>query len=239
MEYVYLKETESTNKYAKELAKSGAKEFTVIIADKQTGGYGRMGRSFLSPDSSGLYMSIVLRPQISPEKSLYITTAAAVAISRAIEEISGKSTGIKWVNDIFIDGRKVCGILTEAGYKGNKLDYAVLGIGINIYSPRDGFPPEIKDIAGCIFDMPTDVRNDLANRIIDIFYSYYRDLEAKEFLPYYRDKNIVIGKYIEVIGADRSYAAKALSIDDEFHLIIKDKSNNITALDSGEISIRM
>ena len=239
MKYVYLKETESTNKYAKELAKKGYPEFTVVIADRQTGGYGRMGRSFHSPDSSGLYMSIVLRPDISPEKSLYITTAAAVSVSRAIEEISDKKTGIKWVNDIFIDSKKVCGILTESGFNGNTLDYAILGIGVNIYTPSEGFPDDIRAIAGSVFDKPTAIRDTLAKRIIEIFTKYYDNLEAKEFLAYYRSKSIVTGNEIRVIKADTSYTAKALLIDDEFRLIVRDENNNVTALDSGEISVRM
>ncbi|MBQ3183128.1 MAG: biotin--[Clostridia bacterium] len=239
MKYIYLKETESTNKYAKKLAKDGASEFTVVIADKQTGGYGRMGRSFHSPDTSGLYMSIILRPRISPEETLYITTAAAAAVSQAIEEISGKETGIKWVNDIFIDGKKVCGILTESGYSGNTLDYAILGIGVNIYTPTEGFPDDIRDIAGGIFDRPVDVRDILAKRITERFSDYYKELEAKNFLSYYRKKNIVTGKKIMIIKGENSYNAKALSIDDEFRLIVEDENKRITALDSGEISIRM
>ncbi len=240
MKYIYLKETESTNKYAKELAVNGAEEFTVVIANTQTGGYGRMGRTFHSPNTSGLYMSIILRPRISPEKALYITTAAAAAVSCAIEEISCKETGIKWVNDIFIDNKKVCGILTEATFSsGGILDYAILGIGVNIYTPKEGFPDDIKNIAGSIFDKPVDVRDSLANRIIDKFTYYYNNLEAKEFLSYYRDKNIITGKKVKVIKGDISYNAKALSIDDDFRLVVEDNNNNIIALDSGEISVRM
>ncbi len=239
MKYVYLTETESTNKYAKELAKAGADEFTVIIADKQTGGYGRMGRAFYSPDASGLYMSVILKPVIPPEKALYITTAAATAVSQAIEDISGTAAGIKWVNDIFIDNKKVCGILTEASCKGDKLNYAILGIGVNIYTPKTGFHPEIKDIAGSVFDTPVDIRDRLAEAIVERFYYYYKDLEEKNFLSYYRDKNIVTGKNIKVLKSEGSYNATALSIDEEFRLIVEDENKNITALDSGEISIRI
>ncbi len=238
--YIYLTETESTNKYTKELAKKGYPEFTVVIADKQSGGYGRMGRSFYSPESSGLYMSILLRPDIPADKALYITTAAAAAVSEAIEEVCGKVTGIKWVNDIFIDGKKVAGILTEAAFKQQgKLDYAILGIGVNVYSPDKGFPEELKDIAGSIYDHPADIRATLAGCITDKFIAYYRDLEAKEYLSYYREKSMVIGKEIKVLRATASYSAKAVSIDDEFRLTVQDDSGNITALDSGEISIRM
>lgn len=240
MKYIYLKETESTNKYAKELAKQGADEFTVVIADRQTAGYGRMGRSFHSPDSSGLYMSIILRPDISPEKSLYITTAAAVSVSRAIEEISGKKCGIKWVNDIYIDSKKVCGILTEAAFNGSDtLDYAILGIGVNIYTPQEGFPAEIKNIAGSIYSEPADIKKEFAERITVIFAEYYKDLEEKNFLDYYRENNIVTGKKIKVINGSTSYDAETIYIDDEFRLIVKDQNENTTALDSGEVSIRM
>ena len=242
MKYIYLKETESTNKYAKELAKNGADEFTVVIADSQSGGYGRMGRNFYSPNSSGLYMSIILRPDIPPEKCLYITTAAAVAVSHAIENIAKVKTAIKWVNDIFIGDKKVCGILTEAGFSGNNtLDYAILGIGLNIYTPKDGFPAEINDIAGCIFDSPkdTDVRDGLAESIVSYFKGFYGDLLSKPHLSSYREKNVVTSKKITVIHGTKSYEAQALDIDDEFRLIVKDNHNNITALDSGEISIRI
>ena len=240
MKYIYLKETESTNKYAKELAKVGAGEYTVVIADRQTGGYGRMGRAFYSPDSSGLYMSIILRPTIPPDKALYITTAAAASVCQAIEDISGRTCGIKWVNDIYIEDKKVCGILTEAAFKNaNTLEYAILGIGINIYTPNNGFPEDLKHIAGCIYNKPTDTKNALAERILDIFTEYYKNLEGKKFLQYYRDKDIVTGNNIKVIKQDISYNARAVSIDEEFRLIVEDDNQTITALDSGEISIRM
>ena len=221
------------------LAKQGYPELTVVIADKQTDGYGRMGRSFFSPESSGLYMSIILRPKISPDKALYITTAAAAAVSQAIEDICNKTTGIKWVNDVFIDNKKVCGILTEAGYSSDKLDYAILGIGVNIYTPPSGFPDDIKDIAGSVLDTPSDIKDSLINRIIQKFIGYYNNLEAKEFLSYYRQKSIVIGKTVNVIKQGSSYKARVISIDDEFRLVVEDEAKRSIALDSGEISIRM
>ena len=242
MNILYFKELESTNKYAKELAKNGESEFTVIIADSQSGGYGRMGRHFCSPEHSGLYMSIILRPRLKPEQSLYITTAAAVAVSEAIEKIAPVKTGIKWVNDIFIYGKKVCGILTEAGFSsGDTLDYAILGIGVNIYTPKDGFAAEIKDIAGSIFDSPKDtgIRDALAESIIGNFKAFYSDITNKPHLDKYRQRNIVTGKKIKVISANDVYTATAIGIDDDFRLTVKDANNNITALDSGEISIRM
>jgi Biotin/lipoate A/B protein ligase family. len=134
------------------MASKGACEGTVIIASEQTQGRGRMGRTFFSPPSTGLYMSVILRPQLSLEDSLLITTGTAVAVAKAIETLTQKGVQIKWVNDLFMDGKKVCGILTEASLnvENGGLDYAVVGIGINVCT-KD-FPNDLKDLAGSIFD---------------------------------------------------------------------------------------
>ncbi len=229
----------STNMHAKSVAKQGAPEGTVIIARSQTGGYGRMKRSFYSPCGSGLYMSLILRPKIVAKDALKITTAAAVAVSDSIELISGKKTGIKWVNDIFIGNRKVCGILTEAGFSaGETLDYAILGIGVNIYTPTKGFPNEIADIAGGIYtDEPEDnIINILCAEIINKFNYYYTE---NNFLDLYRSRSIVLGKKVTVCKGNESYTANVVGIDDDLRLLVKDKNENIAALDSGEISIRL
>ena len=143
-------ELDSTNQYLKELAKEGAKAGTVIIANKQSAGRGRLGRSFFSPEGTGIYMSILLRPEMELQKSVRITSMAAVAVARAIERVSGIEAKIKWVNDIFLNGKKVCGILTESGINAitGTLEYAVLGIGINVGTIQ--FPEELKDIATSI-----------------------------------------------------------------------------------------
>ena len=131
-----LKEVDSTNTYLKNAAEKGEKDGSVIIAETQTAGRGRIGRNFYS-DKGGLYMSILIRPDMPTERSLFITTGTAVAVSKAIEKTSGKSVGIKWVNDIFIGGKKVCGILTEgtSNFETGQLQYAVVGIGINVTEP--------------------------------------------------------------------------------------------------------
>lgn len=235
-------ELESTNKYAKEKARKGAPEWTVIVANHQSAGYGRMKRSFYSPPGTGLYMSIILRPTINVSDALLITTAAAAAVSHTIEEISNKETKIKWVNDIFIDNKKVCGILTEAGFSGNgTLDYAILGIGINIYKPEYGFPSEIQNIAGSVFDEPTDenIRKKLCINTLEKFEHYYNDLNSKSFLEYYKSKSNVLGKRITVITNGGCYDAKAIDFDDKLRLIIEKENGEIAALDSAEISIKL
>ena len=148
-----LESTGSTNEALKREART-AGEWTVVIADSQTGGKGRMTRKFFSPKNCGIYMSVLLKPTLSVEKSVLITAAAAVAVSEAIEKLGHRETKIKWVNDVFICNKKVCGILTEGGINTETmgLDWAVLGIGINAYTPDGGFDDEIADIAGAVFD---------------------------------------------------------------------------------------
>lgn len=240
---ILLNETDSTNNYLKKLAESGAEEKTVVIAESQSGGKGRMGRSFFSP-KDGLYMSILLRPDISADKSLFITTAAAVAVSDAIEEISGKKTGIKWVNDIFIGNKKVCGILTEAAvdFETGGLYYAVLGIGVNIFHPSDGFPDEIKNIAGAVFDeKPSDneVKQKLTAKIIDNFLNIYCDFENSDFMKKYKQRSCVLGKEVFVIKGENRTKATAVDIDDSARLVVKYENGEMQALSSGEVSVKL
>ena len=148
----------STNTLLKEMAAKGAPEGTIMIAAEQTAGKGRFDRKFVS-EVCGVYFSIVLRPSIPASEALMITTAAAAATAEAVEAVSGRKTGIKWVNDVFIDGKKICGILTEAafGMEGGGLDYAVLGIGINVKAPEGGFKGELANIADGVFGEDEDV----------------------------------------------------------------------------------
>lgn len=241
MRYIKLKTVNSTNKYAKELAKQGAPEWTVVTADTQTDGYGRMGRRFLSPVGSGLYMSIILRPHLEPAKALYITAAAAVALTDAIKELTNTDTCIKWVNDIYLNDKKIAGILTESAFADDKrIEYTVLGIGVNIYTPEGGFPAEISDIASAIYSSPTssELRDSLAQSVCLHFKNYYDRLEEKQFLDKYRALNIVPNSDITVISSNGSYRAHAVEINDDFKLIIKKEDGTVACLDSGEVSVR-
>ena len=140
-----LEKTTSTNTIVKELASENG-EGLVVVAGEQTAGRGRMGRAFFSPGDSGVYTSILLKPQIKPEDAVQITTAAAVSVCRSLEKLGIFDSKIKWVNDIYISNKKVCGILTESSFNSQKgmLDFAVLGVGINIYESEEGFPEDIK-----------------------------------------------------------------------------------------------
>ena len=232
---------DSTNIRLRELAESGTPEGTAVIAGEQTKGRGRLGRSFFSPSDTGLYMSLLLRTSIPAQEAVLITTAAAVAVAEAIEEVSGTSCGIKWVNDVYINGRKVCGILTEASMslENGGLEYAVLGIGINAYEPEGGFPEEIKNTAGAIFDSPAhDARNRLAGEVLRRFMSYYRFLEDRLFLEGYRKRLIWRGERINVISGKTAYSCILEDIDESCRLLVRTDDGEQKTILSGEISIR-
>ena len=234
----------STNTYVKQAGDNGVPEGLLVIAEHQTGGRGRRGRSFHSPEGTGLYMSLLLRPAFAPDEALHITTCAAAAVSEAIEEISGQKAGIKWVNDVYMDGKKVCGILTESSVsiaKG-KLEYAVLGIGVNVFIPNEDFPEEIRHIAGSVFgEKPQeDVRGELAAEIIARFLSYYATLDSKAYMKTYRDRMILFGKKVQVHSGvgDVLGEGECLDLDEELRLIVRMTNGEIRALSSGEVSIR-
>jgi BirA family biotin operon repressor/biotin-[acetyl-CoA-carboxylase] ligase len=231
----------STNTIAKEMAAQGAKEGTVIIAREQTEGRGRMGRSFYSPNSSGIYFTIILRPTLNLEDSLLITTATAVAVTQAIETVANIKAVIKWVNDIFVAGKKVCGILTEASlnFESGRLEYAVVGIGINIET-KD-FPTEIQQIAGSVFtDRPNDtpVTSMLVAEVLNNMANCMNSLTDKRYLEEYRKRSFLIGKDILVLKGQQTTPAKAITIDEKARLVVEYEDKTIEALVSGEVSIR-
>lgn len=232
----------STNDLAKQYALDLKPEGTVIVAREQTAGRGRKGRSFYSPISTGVYISVLLRPELTAEKTLYITTAAAVAVAKAIEKVSGKEAKIKWVNDIFVDGKKVCGILTEGAidFETGKMQYAVLGIGVNIKKPENDFPSEIQNIAGSVFDTTDkEVSSIIVAEILNNFMNYYKNLASKPFYEEYKKRMFLIGKHLTVYSGKDSYPAVAIDLDKELSLIVKDENGNIKKLNTGEVSIKI
>ncbi len=149
-ELFWLRETDSTNRQLRILAETGAEAGTVLLADGQTAGHGRLGRSFASPDGKGLYLSLLLRPEVSPTELGSLTPWAAVAVRRAVREVCGLNADIKWVNDLLCRGRKLCGILTEGAFREGKVQYAVLGVGVNLSALPEDFPPELRETATSI-----------------------------------------------------------------------------------------
>ncbi|MDO4563812.1 MAG: biotin--[acetyl-CoA-carboxylase] ligase [Clostridia bacterium] len=230
----------STNTEAKRRALEGAQEGVVVAALAQTEGRGRHGRSFFSPPDSGIYMSAVLRPYLPLQNALLITTAAAVASAEAIEEVCKRKTNIKWVNDVYIDRKKVCGILTEASVsaENGNLDYAVLGIGINVFEPKSGFPPELKDVASGILGSESgNVKSRLAAAVLDKFFTYYENLTQKKYLEAYRSRLLFVGEKVRILRGLSEREAEILGIDDNFSLLVRFQDNSVEALDSGEISV--
>ncbi len=231
-------ETESTNKLAKE---SNYTRDTLFIAHRQSAGRGRLGRSFLSPDG-GIYMSLGLHPDIPIEKSVMITPMTAVAVCRAIASLTNLSPEIKWVNDIFAGGKKICGILTEAVLRENILT-TVVGIGINVVTPADGFHADIKDIAGALFessaDLPNDLHSLLAGAVVREFLDLYHKLPKCDFIEEYRRLCFVIGKNVTVISGDKRTPAHAFAIDENCRLGVRYQDGREEFLFGGEISIRL
>ena len=235
------KSLESTNKTAKEMAVAGAEHGTVIISDCQTMGRGRYSRNFFSP-SGGLYMSLVLRPNVLHfENPTSVTAFAAVAVCEAIESISNKVPEIKWVNDIFMDGKKVCGILTEAvtDFESGGLDWIVLGIGINVSIRTEDFPSDLQSIATSLYPdekMP-GVRNKLSAEIINRILGFEIPPKETEIFEKYKKRLMVLGKKITVIQNQMEYRATAIDVGSVGHLIVKKESGEIITLSSGEIRI--
>ncbi|MCH5204755.1 MAG: biotin--[acetyl-CoA-carboxylase] ligase [Oscillospiraceae bacterium] len=242
---IVLKTTTSTNKYLRELAQEGAEEGTLVVSGEQTDGYGRRKRSFFSPPDTGLYMSILLRPNFSAQDAVKITAAGAVSVCNAIEKVIGITTNIKWVNDIYVNGKKTAGILTEAvlNIENGLLDYTVMGIGINVYKPKNGFPYELSDIAGALINERTtdvNIRNRLAAEIYGNFMELYGKLPECVYLDEYRKRLMWQGERIVILsGTDGKTETPAvlLGTDENCALRVRYDNGNEDTLSSGEISI--
>lgn len=246
--FIIHKTVASTNIIARELAINGAESGTVVIAEEQTSGYGRNGKSFFSPYGTGIYMSIILN--LKKEKKIFnssfITTAAAMAVSKSIEEISNENTQIKWVNDVFINGKKVCGILTEGAFsfEDGKLDYAVIGIGVNVNFPKDGFPKELNNIAASInsknnanSNTKSDIRNILVAKILENLYDYY--FNDVNFYEEYKKRSFLIGKKVSININNKEHIVKVLDIDKTFALVAEFQDGKIERIVSGSINKRL
>ena len=230
---------DSTNNIAKERIAKGCRPWHTVAALSQTEGQGRLGRSFFSPMGSGLYFSTVLYPE-SFDIEL-ITGAAAVAVCEALERGFGLSPKIKWVNDILIDEKKVCGILAKGLHMGEK-SAVVLGIGLNLFPPEGGFPEDIKERAGYLFSEETEgLREKLLAAILErlICRIGYRNTETADE---YRKRCVTIGKEIDVIPADRAKktrSGRALDREERFRLLVEYENGEREVLSSGEVSVRI
>lgn len=237
---VVLKSVGSTNDEAKTLAHNGAKSGTVVIAEHQLSGKGRLGRSFYSPNARGIYMSVVFRLNNPIEQSMLITSGAAVAVCRAVKSVCNLDCQIKWVNDVYLDSKKLCGILTEASvnFEAGQLDYVVVGIGINV-STSD-FSSELSLVAISLEEKLGFIisRSRLIGAVLNELHSIVGDLEKKSFMEEYKSHSFILGCKINVISHDKTESATAIDFNELGHLIVKLDSGEIKTLSSGEISIR-
>ena len=237
------KTIDSTNLEAKRIVNEDPTFEGVILSEEQTKGRGRLGRVFYSPSESGLYMSLVLRPVADLDNATLITTAAAVAVCQAIETLTGKKPQIKWVNDIFLDGRKVCGILTEGimDMESRTIGTIILGIGLNFREPETDFPDEIQSIAGTLFDKKNAAvtRNQMVAEILNRFYLLYPDLVKRSYLDEYRKRCFVLGEQVTFPQGNETIEAKAIAIDNDGGLVVALPNGKTKILTFGEISIKI
>lgn len=240
--YIHFDSIDSTNTEARRhICVGKVSSPTLIVADTQTAGRGRLGRSFYSPDKTGLYMSLVLESDSIRQPAVRATTAAAVAVHRHILEVYGILTQIKWVNDLYLDGKKVCGILCESAEDGDGNRYIIIGIGVNLSTHQ--FPDGLRAPAGCILpdtdtldgDGKRRMAIDISNRIIDTM----QGEDNSSDLDIYRKHSYLDGKRVVCDVGDRSFYGTAVGIGDDFSLTVMTDSGEEVSLCSGEASIKV
>ncbi|MBO4904242.1 MAG: biotin--[acetyl-CoA-carboxylase] ligase [Lachnospiraceae bacterium] len=235
---------DSTNTVLEKLADEGAAEGTCVVSFCQTKGQGRSGRSFFSPEGGNLYMSLLLRPK-DPAVTDMITVMSAVAVIRALKERYGIEPGIKWVNDIILGGRKICGMVARARNIGQDAFHVILGIGVNIYDPEN-IPSDIADIYGSVTGRKCDIAKDeqrsasvsLAKTILREFANLYEHFDKAGTVDEYRRNCIVIGKRVSYISGNDTTEARVLDIDQDGGIVLETNGCARTYRD-GEIRIRL
>ena len=238
-----LTEVDSTNELAKSMARQGAEEGLVLLAERQTAGKGRLGRSFASPAGQGIWMSLLLRPTCSPDRLPPVTALTAAACRLAIREVCGTEVGIKWPNDLVLRERKLCGILTELESSGEGLAL-VIGIGLNVCQRPEDFPPELRETAVSLemaLGQPVD-RAALAAAMLRQLDAMYQSLLAGDLDAWresYRAGCVNLGREVRILWPDgRQEAAHALDVDGDFGLLVRRQDGSVTPLRSGEVSVR-
>ena len=222
----------------------GRRHGFTLFAEEQTGGRGRLGRTFVSPADTGVYMTILLHPTLPLSHLSFVTISAAIAVVRAIEQTAGFTPQIKWVNDVLMNGRKLCGILTEATIEGETgtVSSLVVGIGINLH-PNPAWPEEVQAVAGAISDFGKPPRRaELAAAVLTHFEDVYMLLEQgkePELLEQYRERLCCINRPVTVSSPAGRYEAECIGLDENAHLLVKTADGQVNALSSGEISIRL
>lgn len=234
---------DSTNTECKRRVIEGAPHGLTILAEEQTAGRGRLGRDFYSPAKTGIYMSILVHPSMDGSDAMLLTTAASVAVCRGLTKVLPVEPQIKWVNDIYLNGKKVCGILTEAisNFEMGKIDAVIVGIGINYRTEE--FPEDIKDRAGAVETTSAIPRNQLVAAVLNAFWEIYEHIGDREFIKEYRRRSMVLGKDICILEKGQWKEAKAVDVNDDGGLVIQiensDGSIGQRVLQTGEITLRL
>ena len=233
----------STNDQLREIARTGAPEGTVLVADRQTGGHGRRGRSFHSPEGVGIYMSILLRPHCTPSSLLHLTCAAGSAMCDAVESAAGFRPGIKWTNDLVFGKRKLGGILTELGFTPRgEVDYAIIGIGINCCQQEADFPEDIRTIAGSLaMAAGREInRAKVAAAMMDALHTMSQNLLSgkEQILRQYRRDCITVNQDVVLVRGDEKRYGHAVDIDEEGALVVRFLDGSTEPVNSGEVSVR-
>ena len=238
----YFDTIDSTNKKTKEIAEEST-DGTVIISEEQTLGRGRLGRNWSSPKGKSLLISILLKPNIEPSKVSNITLVGAVALIKTLEDFDIQGL-IKWPNDIIINGKKIAGILTELSAEINQVNYVVMGIGVNLYTNEEEFPEDIRHKAGSILSETgkTINRKKFTGKFLNCFEKYYQEYflgnNFDEIIKISKERSILMGKEVKIVGRDYSYEAKVLNITEKGHLLIEKKDGSKEEIYSGEVSVR-
>lgn len=234
IDVIYYPTIDSTNTQCKRLLTEGKEGVFLVTADEQTAGRGRQGKSFYSPAMTGIYFSLVIRPDTTLQNAVTATTAAAVAVCKAVEKLTEKKPQIKWVNDVYVDGKKICGILTEAvtNFEEGIVESVIIGIGINVRTDR--FPDNASQAGSLKTSVSrSELISETVNELVQIAGGDY-----KSFIDYYRSHSMIIGEKINFIQNGRVTPATAVAIDETGGLQVELENGEVTTLRSGEISIR-
>ncbi len=244
-ELKYFNTIDSTNTMLKTLAGQGAPEGTAIVADAQEKGRGRLGRNWMSSPGLGIWMSILLKPDLHPAMLQSLTLAAAVAVCRAIEPFTAKTPGIKWPNDILIDGKKVCGILTEMSAEADRVLWVVIGIGVNVHHSPEDFPEELNGSAASLAMFGKDNqeldRCKIAAGIMNAMEELYRDFVKNgpdAMLAEWKQRSVTLGRKVSLKQGDKTLIARVLDIGSDGRLVIETEDGTVTEILSGEITLR-
>lgn len=238
---VYLESTQSTNEEAKKIAREGAEEGTIVVAEEQITGHGRLARGFYSPFAKGIWFSLILRPKFFPMEASKCTLLAAVGVCRGIRRMGLADAGIKWPNDILVHGKKLVGILTLMSASMEKIDYIIMGIGINTGIKRNEFPEDFREGATSFLNEGINVsRKDLLAAILGELekeYSIAQDEGFDKVLDDWRALSVTLGQEVRVIFGDDSYTGKAVDIDRDGCLLVNTGSE-VKRVIAGDVSIR-